>query len=78
MSLNSMSSWVLEYIAKKLGLCGEGKDLNWSVIIADHFFIDCGCCWFWRGAMFGALLASVAILVATLGVTAVFEILKRL
>ena len=49
----------LELAAEKLGLCGHGKEGNWSVRIADYFFVDCGCCWFWRGAAFGGTVMSV-------------------
>lgn len=49
-------AWVnktFELGSKTLHLCGHGAENNWSVRIADWFFIDCACCLFWRGAVVG-------------------------
>lgn len=50
---------MLERISKLLRLCGNGKKNNWSVRFADYFFVDCGCCLFWRGVMVGIAMFIV-------------------
>lgn len=50
-----------ESVAKALGMCGYGRDLNWWVRVADWFFVDCACCLFWRGVAVGTAAASSAI-----------------
>lgn len=62
---------IFEAGAKALGMCGHGKDHNWSVRIAERFFVDCPCCLFWRGVILGitialALMLSVAAAIASL------------
>jgi hypothetical protein len=59
-----------EFISKLFGLCGHGKPNNWSVKVADFFFVDCGCCWFWRGVLFGTVLGT--------GIATIFSLVKGL
>jgi hypothetical protein len=61
-----------EFTSEILGLCGYGEDNNWSVKIADYFFVDCGCCWFWRGALFGGTVATAMIVI----ITALFHFIR--
>jgi hypothetical protein len=42
-----------------LPMCGNGKRHNWSVMLADLFFVGCACCIFYRGVIFGAALAAL-------------------
>lgn len=51
--------------SKALRLCGNGAENNWSVRIADRFFVDCACCLFWRGVFLGAVLACLVIIIMT-------------
>jgi hypothetical protein len=54
----------LDAASRSLGLCHNGRDMNWSVRFAEYFFVNCPCCIFWRGftigapfwALFGALV----------------------
>ena len=46
----------------RLPLCGHGRPDGWSVRIADLFYIDCGCCWFWRGVSVGVAGTVASIL----------------
>ena len=49
-----------ESAAKAFGLCGHGKQNNWSVKVTDWLFVDCGCCWVWRGIMLGFMVGVPA------------------
>lgn len=44
--------------ASVLRMCGDGKPHNWSILVADLFFVNCPCCLFWRGVFMGALITS--------------------
>lgn len=66
-----MMQAVTIFVAELFGLCGYGKEENWSVKVADWFFVDCGCCWFWRGVMLGA---SSSVLLALLLVPVILYI----
>ena len=46
----------LDTLSKVLRLCGNGKENNWSVRLADYFFIDCACCIFFRGLALGIII----------------------
>lgn len=70
----SVPERIAEEISETLGLCGYGKDNNWSVKVADFFFVDCGCCWFWRGVILGALLG----ILGTVASASLFLALKEL
>lgn len=50
---------LLAKASKLLRLCGNGEQNNWSVRMADYFFVDCACCIFWRGTMFGGIIGTV-------------------
>ncbi len=63
----------LDKISQKFGLCGHGKENNWSVKVADYFFIDCGCCWFWRGVLVGTLFGFATFAILHLFLTAIKE-----
>lgn len=54
---------ILEFFSRKLKLCGYGKANNWSVRIADYFFVDCACCIFWRGMFIGGIIGVYLTLV---------------
>lgn len=66
MALAGRIDGVLTSLADRLPMCGHGKRHNWSVQFADLFFPasnGCGCCWFWRGIVTGAVLGfAVAVL----------------
>ena len=50
----------LDAISKALGMCGNGRDNNLWVRIADWAFVDCACCIFWRGVALGAIFGALA------------------
>jgi hypothetical protein len=54
---------MFDIFSKLLRLCGNGEDNNWSVRVADYFFVDCACCIFWRGAVVGAISGGIAVVI---------------
>lgn len=49
---------MFDFFSKVLRLCGNGKQNNWSVRVADYFFVDCACCIFWRGVVVGGFVSA--------------------
>lgn len=46
--------------ARWLGWCGkDGRRHTWSTQFADLWWVECNCCNFYRGALVGAVIASV-------------------
>lgn len=54
---------MFDTFSKLLRLCGNGEDNNWSVRVADYFFVDCACCIFWRGAVVGSISGGIAVVI---------------
>lgn len=52
-SVQSVIDRAFSFGADRLPLCGNGRRHNWSVMIADAFFVNCPCCIFWRGVVVG-------------------------
>ena len=51
----SLGYRIADRIASAVGMCGHGAPGNVWVRVSDHFFIDCPCCLFWRGAVVGGV-----------------------
>lgn len=68
-----MLTKVLEFGSRVFGLCGHGKEMNWSVRLADRLFVDCACCLLWRGVFLGMGLAVIGQIIIAAIVVAVLH-----
>jgi hypothetical protein len=61
-------------------MCGEAKRHHWSTQFADLFFPtqnECGCCWFYRGVLVGAVGIATPIIIGMIFADPIMSIIKQ-